>query len=501
MSNIPDSELVSALELAGCIVRGTSVVCGFHDDHNASGSIYLGTDGRSRYKCHSCGVTGDAADIIALSTGRPSGEVFKELNGSANMARISPRKGQENKPQRSFVTVEELANEIYHQKPEAIYHYTDQLGQDILAVMRLPGKQFRQARWTAQGWVSGGIAAPFPLYGQVRLANDPASVVIITEGEKDAGALASIGVVATTSPMGADSMGCPVDNDGKPGKVDWSPLAGRNVVLWGDDDEPGRNHMVRVSRCLAKLNPAPTIRIIHNEDRHGAKDAAQLLIEKGEDLVRVAIDNATQWEETPQPLQFDLMSFADTPQGQVSWLWRDVIPNAMLSLVAGKQGLGKSYMLCDIAARVSTGNAMPDGTMSLPANVLLLAREDDASLVLKPRLESAGADLARIQWSTFSSTATHEPMDLSSHVGLLSETVTTNNIKLIVVDTFSAFAPIGSDANAAQSVRGVLDPLARLARQTGAAVVLVAHLRKSGQGEGEAMDAIAGSAQMTAGAY
>ena len=167
MNHAYDQDLVSALEDAGCTVRGSSVVCAFHGDTNASGSIYTGSDGRSRYKCHGCEVAGDAADIIARHTGRPLAEVLKEREGgSASMARIPLRNGQENKPQRSFATVEELAKDIYHQTPEAIYRYTDQQGHNILAVLRLPGKQFRQARWTANGWQSGGAGEPFPVYRQ-----------------------------------------------------------------------------------------------------------------------------------------------------------------------------------------------------------------------------------------------------------------------------------------------------------------------------------------------
>ena len=56
-----------------------------------------------------------------------------------------------------------------------------------------------------------------------------------------------------------------------------------------------------------------------------------------------------------------------------------VIPRGMLSLIGGKQGLGKSFLVCDIAARISTGRPMPTGVASVPGNVLLLAREDDAS--------------------------------------------------------------------------------------------------------------------------
>jgi negative regulator of sigma E activity len=99
----------------------------------------------------------------------------------------------------------------------------------------------------------------------------------------------------------------------------------------------------------------------------------------------------------------------------------------------------------------------------------------------------------------FSNTATGSPIDLAAHIKLLIEAATTRAFDLIVVDTFAAFAPAGTDANAAHDVRLLLDALTRLARATGAAVVVVAHLRKSGQGDGDPMDAISGSAQMTAG--
>ena len=204
-------------------------------------------------------------------------------------------------------------------------------------------------------------------------------------------------------------------------------------------------------------------------------------------------------QPTPTALTFDLQTFAETPERQIAWLWPGVIPKGMLSLLGGKQGLGKSFLICDLAARVSSGDPMPDGTQQQPGKVLLLAREDDASCVLLPRLRSAKADLSRVCWSVFANTTTGSPIDLAAHVNLLIEATATHAFNLIVVDTFAAFAPAGTDANAAQDVRLLLDALTRLARSTGAAVMVVAHLRKTGQGDGDPMDAIAGSAQMTAG--
>ncbi len=196
---------------------------------------------------------------------------------------------------------------------------------------------------------------------------------------------------------------------------------------------------------------------------------------------------------------FDLQTFSDTPERQIVWLWPGVIPRGMPSLIAGKQGLGKSFLICDIAARVSTGRPMPDGQPGTPGNVLLLAREDDASCVLLPRLKAAKANLQRVWWSVFANASTGSPIDLAEHIDLLTQTAVERRFDLIVVDTFAAFAPAGTDSNAAQDVRLLLDALTRLARATGAAVVVVAHLRKTGQGDGDPMDAIAGSVQMTAG--
>lgn len=200
-----------------------------------------------------------------------------------------------------------------------------------------------------------------------------------------------------------------------------------------------------------------------------------------------------------QPASIDIQTFAETPEREIVWLWQGVIPRGMLSLIGGKQGLGKSFFVCDIAARVSTGRPMPAGLASAPGNVLLLAREDDASSVLLPRLKAAKADLRHVWWSLFANAATDAPLDLTRHVGLLARPVVEKAIDLVVVDTFASFAPVGTDSNAAQDVRLLLDALTRLARATGAAVVVVAHLRKSGQGDGDPMDAIAGSHQMTAG--
>jgi hypothetical protein len=79
-----------------------------------------------------------------------------------------------------------------------------------------------------------------PLYAQhlIREAH-PAESVYVCEGEWCADMLASMGCVATTSGSAQSAEAS-----------DWSPLAGRRVTIWPDNDEPGRAYAAAVKRAL-----------------------------------------------------------------------------------------------------------------------------------------------------------------------------------------------------------------------------------------------------------
>ena len=116
---------------------------------------------------------------------------------------------------------------------------------------RREGKTFRPIHRTAEGWVIGDPPGLRPLFGLPELAD--ANVVYITEGEKAAEAVRRLpGLVATTSAHGAKS----------PAWTDWTPLAGKEIVILPDHDAPGAGYTALVSEQLARLNPAPTVRIV-----------------------------------------------------------------------------------------------------------------------------------------------------------------------------------------------------------------------------------------------
>ena len=119
---------------------------------------------------------------------------------------------------------------------DTVYQYvhpdTSKVEMIVLRMVKPDGdKDFRQARPEGSGFVQQAPAKPWPLYNRARIRN--ADTIVVVEGEKCVHALHNCGIVAITSPAGA----------GKARHADWTPLAGKNCVLWPDKDESGRAHM------------------------------------------------------------------------------------------------------------------------------------------------------------------------------------------------------------------------------------------------------------------
>ena len=71
----------------------------------------------------------------------------------------------------------------------------------------------------------------------------------------------------------------------------------------------------------------------------------------------------------------------------VSWLWPGRIPLNKLTVLDGDPGLGKSSVLLDVVARLTTGRPMPDcdpSTALRPGNAVLLCAEDGTTTPCVP---------------------------------------------------------------------------------------------------------------------
>ena len=174
---------------------------------------------------------------------------------------------------------------------------------------------------------------------------------------------------------------------------------------------------------------------------------------------------------------------ADVAAEQVRWLWPGYLPRGKLVVLDGDPDLGKSTLTLDLAARVSRGHPMPDGApLDGPAGVVLLTAEDGVADTVRPRLEAAGADLARVHVVTGAEVGdgTTRLPAIPGDVPALEAAAVACGAALVVVDVLNAFLAADVDAYRHQDVRRALHPLAEMAARTGAAVVALRHLSKSG---------------------
>ena len=140
----------------------------------------------------------------------------------------------------------------------------------------------------------------------------------------------------------------------------------------------------------------------------------------------------------------------------------------------------------DMSARISKGHKWPqigeEQECAPRGSVLILCKEDDVSLIIRPRLEVAGADLSRchiLGHDDPEDAKNFDPIErLDTTARQVEEQVRKiGDVKLIIIDPITDFV---GKMNIFQDdqVRSLLNPLARLAARHDLAVVNVQHLNK-----------------------
>lgn len=332
--------LIEALERRGCKIRGMSCTCPNpeHDDKTPSASIRQ-TDGHWRVKCHKCNMTWDAWDLLAEDTGKSAGELMREANKN-DAPRLSIKKWS------SYSDVKAA-----FPRAEAFHPYTNhRTGNIDLIIVRRPyGADSQKVSQIARDSISGtfspgGIQGPQPIYNRRRIASTDGPVVVV-EGEKDVETLHCLGIVATTSPGGS----------GNAGKADWSLLAGRDVYMWPDRDEPGKKYAKDVVSCLQRLSPPPSIRSIDPDELDLPKDVTDYVAKFNTDADALSHVDAVLSQAQPVSCIQGMLSFAkellDGRRTILRWpsfcFLDSVCPLATgaVLVLCGPEGSGKSLFI------------------------------------------------------------------------------------------------------------------------------------------------------------
>ena len=173
---------------------------------------------------------------------------------------------------------------------------------------------------------------------------------------------------------------------------------------------------------------------------------------------------------------------SDVEPEAVEWLWPGRVPFGKVTLLEGDPGLGKSTIALDLAARLTLGNPMPDGSKpAMAGGVVVLSAEDGASDTIRPRLEAAGAAL---QWvgiveGVAYPDGTEDLVTLPDHLEAVRGAIAAITARLVIVDPLAAYLGGGVNTHRDHHVRRALAPLHQLAGETGAAVLISRHLNKS----------------------
>jgi len=223
------------------------------------------------------------------------------------------------------------------------------------------------------------------------------------------------------------------------------------------------------------------------------KRCEQPLPEK--DLVRIAksigsrspaaAQNGSQ-NESASPARPKYVLMKDVEAEPVHWLWQDRIPAAMLSLLVGIEGSGKTFAALDMAARITTGRPWPDGGSAYEApetgNVIFLTTEDHLAYTVRPRLDAMGADCARVAALQGVTTAQgdEDTFNVLDHLPALETMIEElGNVRLVIVDPLTGF--LGkTDQNANNDVRRALARFSSIAERFGCAILGISHLSKDG---------------------
>ena len=228
--------------------------CPAHNDDGQRGDLtFRQSDGKIILHCWG----GCDAKSVVSALGLTWSDLFSE-NGHSK-----PQKTQRPaKPQTVYPFIHEAVEAIAGRLGGSYtcdWTYHDAGGEEVLYVVRfdacrsLDGKKsYRPIHPVPGGFAEGDPAGPLPLYRLPKLLADTSSPVVICEGEKASDAGRKIGLLTTTSAHGAQS----------PQRTDWQPLAGRDVVILPDCDEPGEKYAATVADILTDLNPAARVKIV-----------------------------------------------------------------------------------------------------------------------------------------------------------------------------------------------------------------------------------------------
>jgi len=361
-----------------------------HGDKNPSLSISDGEDGKPLFKCHS---------------GCDQHQLFHAIRHYGLLPEIEKRD-----PLASIKPLPALTPQVLEHE----WVYVDEDGEPLFVKQRFKtssakGKDYRQMRCVKQ---PDGTIAKFPGFKDTRLvpyrfpellsAKTAGRTIFLTEGEKAADALVSIGVIATSAHAGSGSW---------PEEIT-QYFAGAVVIMVPDNDLAGWKYAKLVAAALTPV--VKSLRIVDLPVIYPTDDAWEWVHVYGgtrQQLAELAkqaqpitsADDVTMPEgllppsEVVAPEQpkepsitapgnvhqetdktykpFKIESWQSVKDEPVNWLVQDVIPERSFVALYGPPASFKSFIAMDIAECIASGRPWLGKEINGTGPVLYIAGE------------------------------------------------------------------------------------------------------------------------------
>ena len=257
--------------------------------------------------------------------------------------------------------------------------YTDVSGKKLVTVKRTDGADGRKS-FLPYDHITGKHAMPEirPLYNLCGIA--ASDRIIITEGEKCAQVLIDLGISATTVIGGANF---------DPAKTDFSPLAGKDITIWPDNDKAGQGYVESLKTGLQSIKPRSLRVIIPPADKQEKWDAA--------DAVQDGLNIKEFLKTVPKSkihLQcYEAFSLAEliadkSPMPDDLIAPRLLTPSGML-VIGGAPKSGKSDFTLSLLTHMAAGQPFLKFTPPRPLRVFVLQAEIQYDY-LRERLQKMG---------------------------------------------------------------------------------------------------------------
>lgn len=362
--------------------------------------------------------------------------------------------------------------------PVATYTYFDLRGNVIASVVRYEpdgtraSKTFRPyCHRTQEGVTKWVMGAPDlrPLYHLPEIAT--ASEVVLCEGEGCADALIKLGIAATSAMQGAHA---PID------KTDWSPLAGKKVVIWPDNDEPGFQYAKNVSERLAALG-CQILGITPPAGSPAKWDAADCVAEGRDAQELIASATAIEVGASAADLYklYTLEELENLPPPK--WLIDGVmIENGLCLFWAGSDNY-KTFVAIDMAMAVGTNTDWHGHSVSGGPVVYIAA--EDLNGVAKRMIgyrETSGRDKPKANIVLLNDSFTVASPDADKLI--LSIKALPTAPRLIVIDTLARTFGAGNE-DKTSDMGAFVDACDKIRRATGATVMVVHHTGRNTEQE------------------